>query len=295
MNSHTIGTLSLVVLICSATPSTADDKNAPAKSPLGAAVTLYAPFDESVDAARAAGDPKLHTAATGDRKAAQVGLPAGDLVLHATGEGKFGGALRFTRKTQPIVFFRGEKNLGYTAENWSGSASLWLRLNPDQDLEPGYCDPLQFVAQAWGDGNMFIEFSKDHTPRHFRYAILPVTKYWNPAGADWEAIPEVQRPMVAVHRPPFRADEWTHVVFTFGNINSGQKDGWGKLYLNGVLQGETTGVNAVFAWDVSQSAVTLGLSYVGLLDELAIFNRPLTELEIKAIYEAPHGLSSLLK
>ena len=52
-----------------------------------------------------------------------------------------------------------------------------------------------------------------------------------------------------------------------------------------------TCVDAVFPWDVSQSAVTLGLSYIGLLDELAIFNRPLTDAEVKAIYQAPQGLA----
>jgi hypothetical protein len=256
---------------------------------------IHAPFDGSLDATRAAGDPKLYAAPNGDRKMAQPGLPADNLVVHVKGEGKFGDALRFTKKMKPVVFFRGEKNLGYVPKNWTGSASLWLRLNPDKELEPGYCDPLQFVAQAWGSGNMFIEFSKDHTPRHFRYAILPVTKHWNPKGAEWEAIPEPQRPMVALHKPPFRDDQWTHVVFTFGNINSGSKDGWGKLYLNGELQGETKGWDAVFDWDVSQSAVTLGLSYIGMLDDLAIFNRPLTDAEVKAIYAAPQGISSLLK
>jgi hypothetical protein len=270
-----------------------------AKSPeakdLSSALLLYAPFDGKLDAVRAAGDPKLYTAPEGNRKAAEAGLPKNGLVVHTQGEGKFGDALRFARKMKPVVFFRGDKNLGYDPKGWTGSASLWLRLDPDKDLEPGYCDPLQFVAQAWGEGNMFIEFSKDHTPRHFRYAILPVTKHWNPTGAGWEDIPEPERPMVPVHKPPFGSSEWTHVVFTFGNINSGKKDGWGKLYLNGVVQGEAKGIDAVFNWDVEQSAVTLGLNYVGLLDELAIFNRPLKDAEVKAIYESKGGLGELLK
>ena len=276
-------------------PAFAADENAQRGTGLGAAILLHAPFDGSLDAVKAAGDPKLYTALTGDRKAAQPGLPVDNLVVHAKDGGKIGDALRFTKKMKPVVFFRGEKNLGYQAKNWTGAASVWLRLDPDKDLEPGYCDPLQFVAQAWGEGNMFIEFSKDHTPRHFRYAFLPVTKHWNPKGAGWEALPEAERPMVPVHKPPFRADHWTHVVFTFGNINSGQKDGWGKLYVNGELQGDTKGWDAVFNWDVSQSAVTLGLSYVGLLDELTIFNRPLTDAEVKAIHQSPQSLAPFAK
>jgi hypothetical protein len=261
---------------------------------LKSALLLHAPFDGTADAAFAAGDPKIYTAPTGKRSEAQPGLPADNLALLAKGEGRSGDALRFTKKMKPVVFFRGEKNLGYKESNWTGSVSLWLQLDPDKDLEPGYCDPLQFVAQAWGEGNMFIEFSKDHTPRHFRYATLAVTRFWNPKNRGWEEIPEPERPMVPVHKPPFGTGKWTHVVFSFGNVNSGKKDGWGKLYLNGESQGQFTGFENTFNWDVAQSAVTLGLNYIGLLDDLAIFNRPLTDAEVKAIHQAPQ-LRDLLK
>jgi len=259
------------------------------------ALLLHASFDKGLDADFAAGDAKLYTAPTGNRKSAQPGLPDGGLVVLAKGEGRHGDALRFTKKMKPTVFFRGEKNLGYNTNNWSGAASFWLRLDPDKDLEPGYSDPLQFVAQSWGEGNMFVEFSKDHTPRHFRYAILAVTRYWNPKNADWEVLSDAERPMVPVLKPPFAREQWTHVAFTFGNVNSGKKDGWGKLYLNGEYQGQFTGWENTFKWDVSQSAVTLGLSYVGLFDDLALFNRPLTDAEVKAIHQAPGGVRELVK
>src|SRR5688572_25531819 len=174
------------------------------------ALLLHASFDRGFDADFAVGDAKLYTAPTGNRKIAQPGLPEGDLVVLAKGEGRHGDGLRFTKKMKPVVFFRGEKNLGYSTNNWSGAASFWLRLDPDKDLEPGYCDPLQFVAQAWGEGNMFVEFSKDHSPRHFRYAILAVTRYWNPKNLGWEVIPEPERPMVPVHKAPFAHEKWTH-------------------------------------------------------------------------------------
>jgi hypothetical protein len=155
---------------------------------LRTALLLHAPFDESLDALVAAGDPKLYTAESGDRAAAAPGHPAGGLVLH-TEEGRFGRAVHFTKKMMPTVFFRGEKNLGYNTTGWSGAVSFWMRLSPDQDLAPGYCDPIKFVAQGWDEGNMFVEFSKDHTPRHFRYAILPVKSSWNPTNRGWRPYP----------------------------------------------------------------------------------------------------------
>jgi hypothetical protein len=257
------------------------------------ALLLHASFDRGVDADFAAGDPQLYAAPAGNRSQARPGLPDSDLVVRARGAGRFGDALHFTQKMRPVVFFKGERNLGYKTNGWSGAVSLWLRLNPDQDLQPGYCDPLQFVAQGWDEGNMFIEFSKDHTPRHFRYAILPVKKSWNPANRGWETIPDQERPMVPVLKPPFTRDGWTHVVFCFGNINSGRKDGWGRLYLDGRDQGAFESWSIPFNWDESKSALTLGLSYIGWMDDLAVFNRPLTAAEVQSIHALKNGVGDL--
>ena len=262
---------------------------------LRSGLLLHASFDNGLNADFAAGDATLYTAPGGNRSKAVAGLPESNLVIHAKGEGKFGSGLRFTRKMKPVLFFQGEKNLGYNTNSWSGSCSFWLKLDPDKDLEPGYCDPLQYVAQAWGEGNMFVEFSKDHTPRHFRYAILSVTKHWNPSNRGWEEIPENERPMVAVHKAPFRRDQWTHVLFTFANINSGKKNSVGKLYLDGKLQGKFGDREHVFHWDVSKSALTIGLNYVGDFDDLAVFNRALSEAEANRIFNGKSGIAALLK
>ena len=280
-----------VALIAAAAGCQTSNEGAPAV--LGRALLFHASFDNGLDADFATGDPKLYTAPTGNRSQARPGLPESNLVVHAKGEGRFGDALHFTTKMRPVVFFRGEQNLGYNTNGWSGAMSLWLRLNPDQDLKPGYCDPLQFVAQGWDEGNMFIEFSKDHTPRHFRYAILPVKKTWNPDNRGWEAIPDRERPMVPVYRPTFTHASWTHVVFCFGNINSGRKDGFGRLYLDGKEQGAFENWPIVFNWDVSKSALTLGLNYIGWMDDIAVFNRPLTAAEVSSIYELKDGVRNL--
>jgi hypothetical protein len=237
---------------------------------------LYASFDKGLDADLAKGDPRLYHSTSGSRSRATVGLPEDNLVLHTKEAGRFGQGLRFTKKMKPVVFFQGDKNLGHNTNSWSASCSFWLRLDPDKDLEPGYCDPLQFVAQAWGEGNMFVEFSKDHTPRHFRYAILSVTKHWNPNNRGWEDIPEAERPMV---------------VFTFSNINSAKKNSVGKLYLNGKPQGSFEREH-VFNWDVTKSALTIGLNYVGNFDDLAVFNTVLSDDQVMSIYRSDKPIAS---
>ncbi len=263
---------------------------------LKSAVLLHASFDHGLDADHAKGDAKLYHTLTGNRdKDAQPGLPPDQQVIIAKGEGKFGDALRFTKKAKPLLFYRGPQNLGFKTNDWTGACSLWLRLDPEKDLEPGYCDPLQFVGQQWARGACFIEFSKDHTPREFRLGMMPITTLWNPTNRKYEEMPTPERPIVQVLKPPFSRTQWTHIAFTFGNANTGKKDGWGKLWLNGVYQGELKGWELTFGWEPDKAALTLGLNYIGWLDDLAVFNRPLTEAEIKTIYTANGGLGTLLK
>ncbi|MGH7958838.1 MAG: LamG-like jellyroll fold domain-containing protein [Opitutaceae bacterium] len=282
------------VLLTSGGLAMAVNKAPATPAALRESLTFYASFDQAPEADFARGDRKVYTAEErGKRDAATPGLPAPELARLAAGEGKFGGALEFRKMMKPQVFFRGGDNIGYKPKHWNGSLSFWLRLDPDKDLEPGYCDPVQLVAQSWNEGNMFVEFSKDHTPRHFRFAMMAVTKFWNPNNRKWEEISEAARPMVAVHQPPFRRDRWTHVLVTFANINSGAADGRGTLYLDGRKQGTFSGWNNTFNWDVSKSALTLGLSYVGFLDDLAVFNRELTESEARAVYSLSKGIAEL--
>lgn len=278
--------------LASSSAHAADTKSASLKS----ALLLHASFDRGLDADFAKGDAKLYFTSTGNReKDVQPGLPPDGQVVLTKGDGKFGDALHFTKKAKPVLFYRGPQNLGFRTNDWTGACSVWLRLNPDKDLEPGYCDPLQFVGQAWNRGAAFIEFSKDHTPREFRLGMMPITTLWNPHNRKYEEMPNAERPVVQVLKPPFSREQWTHIVFTFGNANTGKKDGWGKLWLNGQYQGELKGWELTFGWEPDKTALTLGLNYVGWLDDLAVFNRPLTEVEIKSIHTAKGSLSTLTK
>ncbi len=123
------------------------------------------------------------------------------------------------RKTNFRPSFKNAGVLGYNDKNWNASVSVWLRLNPDKDLEPGYCDPVQIVGDDSKKGFIFLEWSKDETPRFFRYAIRPLFHIWNPDNVQWDEIPFDKRPMVQVERAPFSRDAWTHVVFTLENVN----------------------------------------------------------------------------
>jgi hypothetical protein len=268
---------------------------AAAPAELVKSLTFHASFDKSPDADFALGDKRLFNAPNMNQpRTGAPGLPASGVVTQVPG-GKFGSALKFVKKSSEMVFFYAEKNVDYATNKFGGTVSLWLNLTPDEDLEPGYTDPIQITPRAWNDAAFFVEFTKDEKPREFRLGAYADLKVWNPNNRDWNTIPFEEKSLIKVERPPFKRGQWTHIVFTFSNYNTGKSDGQTQLYLNGESKGSLSPRQQTFTWDLSKTRVMLGLSYVGLYDELSIFNRPLTAAEIKEVYQLPNGVTALIK
>lgn len=219
-------------------------------------------------------------------------VPNEDVKIVAAG-GKFGGCLHFPKKGVTRPQFSGVNVLGYNDKSWSATVSVWLRLTPDEDLEPGYCDPVQITGDDSKKGFIFLEFSKDETPRFFRYAIRPLFHIWNPTNVQWADIPFEKRPMVQVAKPPFTRDAWTHVVFKLDKVNEKATKPSGSLYLNGKSQGRIENWDLSFGWDPASVALVLGASYVGHLDDLAVFDRALSDAEVQQVFQLEGGIQKL--
>jgi hypothetical protein len=259
------------------------------------AITFHASFDQSVDADFGRGDLKLYNAPTlSKRNEATAGLPATQVVSRVP-NGKFGQALRFHKKAAEFIFFQAKENVAYATNRFEGTVSFWLSLTPDEDLEPGFTDPIQITPKQWDDAAFFVEFSKDEKPREFRLGAYADKNVWNPKNRPWGEIPFAEKPLVPVIRPPFKREEWTHVVFTFANYNSGKADGETHLYLNGELKGSLSPRQQTFTWNPAETKIMLGLSYIGAFDELTIFNRALTVAEVRELHQLPGGVTAVLK
>src|SRR5688572_29270049 len=260
------------------------------------ALTFHASFDGAVSARHAAGDPALYWAPSAkERRQAKPGLPPTGETQQAAGAGRFGDALRFTKRNAPMVFFRAQRNMPYASSNWSGTVSFWLSVDPKGDLEPGFCDPVQITPRAWNDAAFFVEFEKRPESIPFRLGVYADLQVWNPEKRRFADIPAHERPLVTVENPPFGRGKWTHVVFTFQSFNTGRPDGVARLYLDGKPRGELSPRRQSFTWDPEQNAIALGLSYIGLLDELSIFDRALSGEEVGALYGLQKGVTSLLR
>lgn len=260
---------------------------------LRSALTFHASFDRGTDADHAAGDPWVYVAPKMEAwDAAKPGLPAEVPVRVAPEGGKYGQALRYEKKTDAVVFYRADRNVAYQPSNWGGSASFWLRTD-FAELAMGFTDPMQITPKAWNDAAFFVEFEKRTNGVPFRLGAYADLKVWNPDNRDWGAIPTAEKPLLAVEGPPFSRDRWTHVVFTWDGFNTGKPDGVAALYLDGAFIGRIPARNQWFTWDAAKSRLMLGVGYVGWIDDVAIFNRALSQAEVQAIRTLPDGIRSL--
>ena len=252
-----------------------------AEDNLSSALTFYASFDDSADADFARGDRRIYTAKGATQRSQATAGISSPSVSRVDDHGRWNGALQFGKRTEQVVFFRGEKNVAFDAQRLEGTVSLWMRLSPDEDLEPGYVDPLQITDKKWNDSCFFLDFTKDEKPRHFRLGVFSDYKFWNATDRKFDNIPESERPMVVVKRPPFTRDKWTHVAFTYSRINT-RAIAEAQLYIDGKSVGQLTRAQQ-FNWKPKDVVIMLGIYYTGLVDELAIFDRGLSVEEIQKL------------
>lgn len=255
------------------------------------ALTFYASFDKGVHADFATGDPLLYTIPNRNaRDSAMAGLHKPDISRQA-GKGKYGHALQFTERSKGNIYYRSAGNMDYNTENWTGAISFWLSLDPATDLEQGFCDPIQITDVSYNDASIWVDFTEDN-PRDFRLGVIGDRNSWNPEGLKEED--ELFLPqLVPVYNPPFATGKWTHILINFSGLNT--EKGQASLYLDRELKGTRSNITDPFTWESDQSNIYLGLSYIGLLDELSIFNRSLTKDEITALYALENGVQTILE
>ncbi len=261
-------------------------------SGLKSALTFYSSFDQGIDADFSMGDKQLYTSPIKSMDSARVGLHKPDIVI-ADGKGLFGNALSFTDRSSGYIFYRSEKNIAYDQQDWSGAVSFWLSLDPATDLKPGYCDPIQITDVSYNDAAIWVDFTKEN-PRDFRLGVIGDRAVWNPTpeGPDNENPIFIQQ-LPVVKQPPFAKGEWTHILINFSHLNT--PNGEATLYMNGELKGTRSNITDPFTWEKNQSNILLGLGYIGLMDEVSLFNRNLVDTEIKELYQLKDGVKSLLR
>ena len=213
---------------------------------------FYSSFDGKTSADLALGDSNIYTAKNYKEAAnAKKGLNDPNVVL-AKGKGIFGDAIHFKEAKTDVVFYKAYKNVGYNSKSWSGTISFWLRLDPNKDLAPHYCDPICITDSKWSDAGLWVDFT-DHNPRQFRYGAMGDIAVWDPNNdsdeTDWN------KRTITVNPSPFASETWTHVAMVFSKVNTIKPTF--KLYLNGELTGNIKDVNDPFTWEPENGKIML--------------------------------------
>lgn len=258
---------------------------------LKAALTFYASFDSGVHADFSVGDSLMYTVANrNELDSSKVGLHKPD-ISRQEGQGKYGAALQFTEKSKGYIYYSSAGNIAYSKEHWKGAISFWLSLDPATDLEPGFCDPIQITDVSYNDASIWVDFTKEN-PRDFRLGVIGDRDVWNPQGLEDED-PLFLPQLIPVSQPPFAKGEWTHILINFSGLNTAK--GEASLYINGQLQGTRSDITDPFTWELGRSNIFLGLSYIGFMDDLSIYNRALNDSEIGALYSLENGVQTILE
>jgi hypothetical protein len=245
-------------------------------------LSFHASFDKGIEADVARGDRKIYNASDyKSQSSAQAGPGEVDVAIEKGAGIEASNALRFRTKNTRALFFRGDRHVALSG----GTISFWLRLDPDKDLAPGFCDPMQVTDKAYNDSAIWVDFTKDDTPRHFRLGVFGRLKMWNPTDTPPDRNPDFLRRLIVVDRPPFSREHWTQVVLTWAGLDKGG-NGSASLFLNGKRISSTTGIREPFQWDPSRLAIRIGVNYTGLMDDVATFDRALSEREIASLYRA---------
>lgn len=260
---------------------------------LSQALTFHASFDHGPEADFALGDKQLYSATIeGIQKVVALTPGLGDPPLSIVeGRGKFGAALEFTHENSHVVVYKAEKNVAYSPEAFRGTASFWLNLDP-AEIPGQYSDPVQLTDKDFSDACIWIDFTKNDTPSDFRLGVFGNQNEWDITNQKANSSEFFWR-LAKVAEPPFAKGRWTHVVVTWDGLNNTQQ-GRARLYFNAEYQGATGVIRERFTWDVAKAAIRLGMGhFVGLFDDLAMFNRPLTPEEIRLLYGLERGAAEL--
>jgi hypothetical protein len=261
-------------------------------------VTLYASFDTAVRADYGGGELTLSTRFNHETKKGEFVFEKGfdeNKFRVAGGKGVAGGALQAVDvlPRNGRIFFPAKGNIAFKKGGWGGSMSMWINTDPDKLLKTGFCDPIQITQKGAGNGGIWFDFNDAKPNRNLRMGAFPAV----PAGGQpIKESREAFSPMVWVDKPGLKEGDWRLVVLTWSNFDTGKPDAVGRLYIDGKLLGEIRKDYPIsMDWEIDKAGLYIAVNYIGLIDEFAIFDRPLSEAEIKHVRDNPACLQPLKK
>lgn len=262
------------------------------------AVSFYASFDEEVRGDFGGGGLKVSTRFDHPtNKGEFVFEPGFDAKVFriAKGQGvsgKNGGALEAVDvlPRRGRIYFPMKGNLAFTPGGWGGAVSLWINTDPNTLIKSPFCDPIQITEKGANNGGLWLDFP-DLKPRDMRLGAFPAVA----DGKTPMLESDTAAPLVWMKNVGFKSGKWHHLVMSWKNFDTGKPNAEAALYVDGKLIGRLEGRDLAMNWNINKGGIYVAVNYIGLLDELALFNRPLDEGEILLLRDKPDWLGDHLK
>jgi hypothetical protein len=258
-------------------------------------VTFYASFDEAVKGDHGGGDLTVSTRFNHETEKGKFVFEKGfdaKVFRIAAGKGIHGGALEVVDvlPRNGRIFFPARGNLAYRKDGWGGAVSVWINTDADKLFKTKFCDPIQITERGANDGGIWFDFN-DAKPRDLRMGLFPAVA----AGEKPLAESDPMAPMVWVKGVGFKAGDWHHVVVSWDHLDTGKKDARADLFIDGKHRGTVADREIAMKWDVDRAGIYVAVNFIGLLDELALFDRALTAAEVTRLRDDPGLLAALKK
>ena len=259
------------------------------------AVTLYASFDDRIAADIAGGGKIVRTRSDNPHAKGEFVVTPGfseEAFRIAREGGVAGGALEATDvlPNRGRLFFPADGNIAYHPAGWSGSVSFWLKTNPDTMLKTRFCDPVQITQRRAGDGGLWVDFP-DTNPRNLRLGAFRALGRGEKSVRDSDPA----APLIVVPQIGFQEDDWHHVAMTWKNFDTDDPNACATLYLDGKTMGSLDDRDIAMKWEMDQAGIYFAVSYIGLLDEFAVFDRELSAVEVSHLRADPACLQPLAR
>ena len=258
------------------------------------AVLFYASFDDTLKPD--VGTGTLWTRFNHEKEPGAFAFEPGfdaKIVRIAKGKGVAGGGCLEATDVLPRngrIYYPMRNNLAFKKAGWGGAFSVWIDTDPNTLFKTKFCDPIQITQKGATNGGIWFDFN-DAMPRDLRMGVFPAV----PTGAIGIKEDDPKAPMVRVPKIDFKVGAWHHVVVSWSNFDTLKKDALATLYIDGKKIGDVKDRAIAMDWNVEKAGIYVAVNYVGLLDELTLFNRAITADEVALLHKSPGLLSRLKK
>ena len=241
---------------------------------------LYASFARTPDADFSRGDGRATYQPSVVRCDPDAGRHGGALLLNAADYGW----------DEDEFSYAALDNFPYATESFSGTVSLWLSGDPDQDLLPEYpVDPFHISRRA-ADASFYLDLTRPNderygSPRKLRFGL------YNDSPANDRF---VAGQLIVVGELNWKRGAWHHLVATWRNANSGRADGLAEVYIDGVRRGWMEGYEHKLTWNPEEMTIGLGQRYTGKIDEVLILDTALDTAQVEELHQLPGSVGDLL-